>query len=528
MAFDSLFVGVSGLDAYQNQIDVISNNIANVGTTGYKGQRMTFQDLLYQNQRFASAPTNTSGGINGQEIGLGVKVGSTDTLFAQGGLQTTGVNTDLAINGDGFFVLRAPGANSAPVYTRDGAFSLNANGLLYDPTSGLAVQGYSADAKGAISGTGVPGDITIPLGLRSQAIGTGLNPNLKFGPSSADKVFDVQLGGNLDQTQWTKEAQGVQAGVAGTGQPSNTTTTIYDSLGNPHLVSITYTPDASGATPAAAGPPPVAASSGLPTQVADPTGALHGVASRWKVSMTFQDGTTFDTINPATGAAAGAAASGVVGFAYFDQSGQYVNTSNQLGSGAVLNGAAVHTVGQSASSANGNQLNIRSWGSNNTNNALAPTAPGGAPAPGPIGLDLSQQTSLSGTANLSVLYQNGFTAGTLSNITISQDGTIQGAFTNGQTTALGRVATATFQNEQGLHRLGGSQFGATSNSGLAQYGTAGSGKNGGIVSGALEQSNVSIADEFTKMILAQRSFEANSKSITTADEDLQTVVNLKR
>lgn len=528
MAFDSLFVGVSGLNAYQNQIDLISNNIANVGTTGYKGQRMTFQDLLYQNQSFASAPTNTSGGINGQQLGLGVKTGSIDTLFAQGGLQTTGVNTDLAINGDGFFVLRAPNANGSPVYTRDGAFSLNANGLLYDPSSGLAVQGYSANSQGIINGTGVPGDVTIPLGLRSQAVGTGLNPNLKFGPTSADQVFDAQIGGNLDQSQWTKEAQGVQAGTVGTGQASTTTTTIYDSLGNAHLATITYTPDATGATPAAAGPPPVAASNGLPTQVADSTGNLHAVASRWKVSVSFQDGTTFDTIDPVTGAPAGAAASGVVGFAYFDQSGQYVNSSNQLGSGAVLSGAAVHAVGQAATSANGNQLDIRSWGSNGTNNAVAPTAPGAAPAPGPIGLDYSQQTSLAGTADLRVLYQNGFTAGTLSNITIGQDGTIQGAFTNGQTTALGRVATATFQNEQGLQRLGGSQFAATSNSGLAQYGTAGSGKNGAIVSGALEQSNVSIADEFTKMILAQRSFEANSKSITTADEDLQTVVNLKR
>ncbi len=216
MAFDSLFVGVTGLEAYQNQIDVISNNIANVGTTGYKGQDVNFQDLLYQAQSFATAPTHTSGGVNGQDVGLGVKIGSIDTDFPQGGLQTTGVNTNLAINGDGFFILRAPNANSSPVYTRNGDFSLNANGLLYDPSSGMAVQGYTADANGTITQTGTPGDITIPLGLRSQAVGTGLNPNLKFGPTG-DQVFDLAVGGNLDQTQWIKEAQGVQAGTAGTG-----------------------------------------------------------------------------------------------------------------------------------------------------------------------------------------------------------------------------------------------------------------------------------------------------------------------
>src|SRR5579872_2692649 len=105
MAFDSLFIGVTGLTAYQQQIDVISNNIANTGTTGYKGQNVTFQDLLYQNNTFASAPTQTNGGVNGQAVGNGVRIGTIDTNFTQGGLQTTGVNTDLAINGNGFFVL---------------------------------------------------------------------------------------------------------------------------------------------------------------------------------------------------------------------------------------------------------------------------------------------------------------------------------------------------------------------------------------------------------------------------------------
>src|SRR5476651_75623 len=119
MAFDSLFIGVTGLTAYQNQIDVISNNIANVGSTGYKAQRVTFQDLLYQSQAFSSAPTQTSGGINGQQVGDGVKIASTDTIFTQGGLQTTGINTDLAINGDGFFALANANGSGVTDYTRD-------------------------------------------------------------------------------------------------------------------------------------------------------------------------------------------------------------------------------------------------------------------------------------------------------------------------------------------------------------------------------------------------------------------------
>src|SRR5271166_3897526 len=197
MPFDSLFIGVSGLDAYQNQIDVISNNIANVGTVGYKGQNITFQDLLYQTEGFASAPTKTRGGVDPQDVGLGVKTATVDTNFAQGGLQTTGINTDLAINGDGFFILKNTDGSGQPTYTRDGHFSLNQNGVLYDPSDGLAVTGYTASAAGLVTPGGVPAPIQIPLGLKSQAVGTGFG--VKSGPQG-DKNFDVSFGGNLDQT----------------------------------------------------------------------------------------------------------------------------------------------------------------------------------------------------------------------------------------------------------------------------------------------------------------------------------------
>jgi|SRR5947209_2018877 len=615
MAFDSLFIGVTGLESYQSQIDTISNNIANVGTTGFKGQDVNFQDLIYQAQSFASAPTQTSGGINGMDAGLGVKIGSIDTNYAQGGLRTTGVNTNLAMNGDGFFILRKPNGNGAPLYTRNGDFSLNSNGMLYDQSSGMAVQGYMADRNGNVSQTGTPGDVTIPLGLSSQAVGTGLNPGLKFG-ASGDKVFDVSLGGNLDQTQWIKEAQGVQAGNPGTGSPYTISTTIYDSLGNAHLAQITYTPDASGATggnaqvasqgalgagnlinalsgttggktisvkvdpggttatiadgnttitaapgatvtydgatftlgnfvPADAGVTGTinnaGGGNGLPSQVADPSAVLHAPASRWKVSVSFADGTTFDGIQSGgsiNGAGVTTAAtttptpvsSGVLGYAYFDQNGQYINTSSveSVAAGQSITGANVHNVNNGPALATGDQLNVRSWGTGTSNNSVAPTAGGPAPQTGPIGLDFHNSTSLAGTATANVVAQNGYGAGILSNLTIGQDGTISGAFTNGQTTTLGRVAVATFQNEGGLQRVGGSDFASTANSGLAQVGTASVGRYGSIVSGSLEQSNVSIADEFTKMISAQNAYQANSKSITTASEDMQTVINLIR
>jgi flagellar hook protein FlgE len=509
MAFDSLFIGVSALGAYQQQIDVISNNIANVGTTGYKGQRVTFQDLLYQNQAFASSPTQTSGGINGQDIGNGVKIGTIDTNFAQGGLQTTGVNTDLAINGDGFFVLNNVAGTGLPSYTRNGAFSLNQNGLLYDPATGLAVMGFPVGASGAISPT-APSPIQIPLGLKSTAVATGAAGAAKVGPVG-DKVFDMTFGGNLNQADYVTAVSSAGANV-----PMTTiSTTVYDSLGATHLVNITFQPATSFVSAA-----PQGAALTPSLLVTNATGTAVTASTEWSYTITPTDGTSM--VNPATGLPAGANTPVVGGFLFYDQNGQFINTSSN---GTAPAAATLHTAGQAASYAGGDQLGVAVWNNPGANNAATTAA--GLPASS-IGLDFSASTALAGLATTNTVSQNGYGPGLLSNITVAQDGTLNGAFTNGQITALGKVAVATFQNEEGLHRAGQNRFEASANSGVAQFGFAGTGRLGSIVSGALEQSNVSIADEFTKMILAQRSFEANSRSISTADQNLQTVVALKR
>jgi flagellar hook protein FlgE len=507
MAFDSLFTGITGLNAYQSWIDMISNNIANTATTGFKGQRMTFADMFYTTQGYSSGPSATRGGVNPQQLGLGVKVNSVDTQFAQGGLETTGVNTDLAINGDGFFVMRNVNGSNAPVYTRDGAFSLNSNGLLYDPASGLAVQGYMADNKGVVTANGTLGNITVPLGISSQATGTGFGT--KVGPNTGDSVFDMSMVGNLDQSQWSAQEQFVASGAGVPGTAKTISTTIYDSLGNAHAMTLVYTPDATGAT---------AASSGLPATVNNASGTPENVATRWKVQAYFADGTQV------AGAAANAATPYTVGYAFFDQGGQYINTSGVTNPALATD---VHATGNPASIATGDQLNITQWGNGLSNLASSPTAGGAAPATGPIGIDFSNNTSLAGDSTASVISQNGFASGTLSNITIAQDGTVQGAFTNGQVRTLAQIALATFQNEGGLSRTGGNAFSESNASGLAQIGTGGVGRFGGVVSGSLEQSNVSLADQFTKLIVAQRAFEANTRGITTADQNLQTVINLR-
>jgi flagellar hook protein FlgE len=620
--FDSLYTGITGLNSYQSWIDMISNNIANVDTTGFKGQRMTFADLFYQNQSFPSAPTNTNGGINGQQLGFGVKVNTVDTEFQQGGFQTTGLNTDLAINGDGFFILNNLTGSGTPTYTRDGAFSLNANGVLVDPATGLAVQGWVAK-NGVVTPGGATGNINIPVGLSEQATATGAGT--KVGPSTADSVFDVALGGNLDQTQWQQSFLNTVGAQSTNGTPFTVSTTMYDSLGNAHEATLTYTPDTAGATPAnitaggaglvvtpdaniASGsilasdgtgttitvtsngpglgytltdssvpqntataadgqqnvtfdgvtlnmktPAPAmpsvstitvaAASNNLPADVENAAGTAVKPATRWAVSVSFTDGTTFSTISKAGSIAAGGAvtaatfnnneSSGTVGYAYFDQNGQFINSSSieTAANAGGITGAAVsndiHTTGTDPSTLAGNELNITLWGTGVGNNASAPTGTGPAPTTGPIGLGYWQNASLAGSYTANVVSQNGYQAGTLDNITVGDDGSVTGAFTNGQQEVLAQVAMARFSNEGGLSRVGDNAFQQTANSGLAQVGAAGTGVFGSIQSGALEQSNVNLATEFTNLIVAQRAFEANTRGITTADQNLETVINLR-
>ena len=399
MAFDSLYTGISGLDAYQSWIDMISNNIANTATVGFKAQRMTFADQFYQQVGSPSGPTQTSGGVNPIDNGLGVKVNTVDTEFGQGGLETTGINTDLALNGDGFFIENNANGTGSPTYTRDGAFSLNSNGLFYDPASGQAIMGYMANSAGVVTPNGTPGAITIPVGLQEQATATG--QGVKTGPAINDQVFDVALGGNLDQTNWSQAFEQAIGASANPGAAVTVSTTLYDSLGGSHEATITYTPvalnttlasvaqtgaqataltvaptttvsdqititEAAGtytvkdgntgatqtalggqtltvdgatftlATPAAAGTDTInvtAAANGLPS-VANSAGTMVQAATEWQVNVSFADGTQFQTITTGasiastgtlTAATLGQGTSGVVGFAYFDQNGQFIN-----------------------------------------------------------------------------------------------------------------------------------------------------------------------------------------------------------
>lgn len=415
----SLFSGVSGLRNHQIRLDVISNNIANVNTIGYKGSRCNFRDVLYQTQLGATAPQGGRGGINPRQVGLGVTVGSIDTVMSQGNIETTGRNTDLAIEGDGFFLLGDD--NGAQFFTRAGAFSLDQAGNLINAGNGLKVVGWNADASGTLDpDNAVPGFIQIVRGAEMP-------------PAATSTVAYL---GNLDARAAT--------GITRTAQK-----TVYDSLGNTHELTITFTKTA--------------------------------VANQWSwAATTSEAGITVDD-------GAGGAATGVLNFT---DAGAY---SSEV--------PAVATV--------------RFTGIPNAANIVMD-----------LGFNPLTQYASAATANAGE--QNGYLRGSLTEFSMDTSGIITGYYTNGRSRALAQVATAIFNNPEGLMRWGDTLFQESNNSGVPQVGVALSGGRGTLKPGALEMSNVDLSQEFTNLIITQRGFQASSRVITTSDEVLQELVNLKR
>jgi flagellar hook protein FlgE len=420
-----MFSAISGLRGHQMMMDVIGNNIANVNTVGFKSGRVNFQDILSQTLHGATAPSGGLGSINPAQIGLGMTVAGIDVLQTQGNLQSTGKTTDMAIQGDGFFV---ESDGSQTVYTRDGAFDIALDGSLANPGSGLKVQGWQADSSGKIDITQPITNLVIPIGQRTTALATS----------------NVTLSGNLDAGA-TAAVVGPPA-VAATTVP--TTMTVFDSLGVSHSVKVTFTK----------------------------TGA-----NTWDWAADKDAADTGITVTPVAGPP------------------------------AVNEGTLTFTSGGVYSASTG---------------SLAFTFPDGATSTTPK-IDLSQMTQFSGTSQPAG-QTDGFTSGTLVTFAVGDAGTLSGVYSNGQTQVLGQIALANFLNSAGLLRAGQNNFAATSASGAANIGTAGTGGRGTVTTGALEMSNVDLATQFTGMITAERGFQANSRVITTSDEMLQELVNLKR
>ncbi|MCK4540626.1 MAG: flagellar hook protein FlgE [Spirochaetales bacterium] len=459
----SLYSGVSGLQNHQIRMDVIGNNISNVNTIGFKKGRVNFQDMLSQTMQGAARPTEEVGGVNPKQIGLGMTVASIDTIHTQGSLQTTGVMTDLAIQGNGFFVLQS---GNKQFYTRAGAFGLDENGTLVNPANGLRVRGWMAETVEGETIINTATDVTdliIPVGSKDPATATS----------------EVWLACNLDKRTEVIPAEAGPAEVLkGTWSMDKW---VYDSFGNVHKMRIDFT-------------------------------RVPGTTNQWQGTVTVNPGAETPTNTIVDIGGVNAAANTFI--VEFDNLGTLLSATDEVGD--IINEGEL-------------QLAI------SFDVPEATALPGGVPLRqtfnlnlGTVGSTVDTITQYAEKNSTKAFKQNGYPMGYLETYKIDQSGIITGVYSNGTNRMLGQIALASFTNPGGLEKAGETTYVISNNSGEPNVSEAGVAGKGKFLAGSLEMSNVDLAEQFTDMIVTQRGFQANSKTIQTSDQMLQELMTLKR
>lgn len=421
MAVGSFSAGLSGLNANAQALAVVGNNLANINTVGFKASSVTFRDLVYQNVGGSSE--------NPTQVGLGVGIAAVSPVFTQGTIEASRSATNVAIQGNGFFMLNGPEGLS---YTRAGNFSFDSAGTLITP-DGQEVQGFTTidPVTGQVVNTGAPTSINVPPGVLRAPVPTS----------------QISAISNLDAE-------------AADGSTFTTSIQVLDSLGASHITTMTYTKTGTGAWSyelTVEGGDVAGGTAGTPFQLATGTLSFDGLGVLTQVD--------------------GAAPANV-----------------SITTPAWTNGASANTIEWKVLDANNNPV---------LTNFAAPSA----------------------TSSIS---QNGSEAGTVTNISISPDGTIVATVGVGQSLTIGQLALVNFNNPQGLTKIGSNRYGEGPAAGLRNVGIPGTGGRGTLIGSALEQSNVDMAQEFTQMILAQRGYQANGKMITVSDQLLLDTLNLKQ
>jgi len=552
----SLYSGSVGIKNHQTKMDVIGDNIANVNTIGFKKSRVNFQDVLVQTLKATNSPNDTRGGTNALQVGTGMGLGSIDILNTQGVLNNTGKSTDLAIDGDGFFAL-SDGVNE--YYTRSGSLDKDKNGSVILVSNGLRVKGWNASPlTGEINTSASPTYVTLP------PQGTSI-------PARASETITY--------------ANNLNAKIeAADGKRIATTSKVYDSLGIAHEINIVYakaaqtskvvingtTFDDSSITPRVQN-----------IQVGDALGALRNL----QVTFTRNTVATPQTWNYTIKEDGATVASNAgINLATLQGAGISINYTIPAATSPAVNFTLTYPdATQGASPKNGDPTYtdiIPTIADNNINNTWYWTAyttdpsvtsfitpshtytdggggnitdypdnrikftDGGAYSQGGANLKLKFNNGAA-DANMAVDVKNvtqysansestiagtadGYASGALESIAVDDAGVIIGSFDNGINQNLGQVALAIFSNPGGLNKIGSSLYAKSSNSGDPQVGAAKNGGRGTVSPGTLEASNVDLAQEFTDMITTQRGFQANSKVITTTDQMLDDLINLKR
>lgn len=552
---NSLLIGVSGLTSHQRMIEVVGHNLANINTTGYKTRRAAFADHFYDNIKTGAAGTpGTIGGTNPAQIGNGSQLSSIGVNFSQGGLDPTGSKFDFAISGEGFFVVNS---DAGQQFTRAGVFSIDQSGFLVDSATGKYVQRFGTVGEVSTFGpafqtNGSP-NIRIPIGATvpgSQTQAVNLRGNLS--PSSVSdtrqtlsSVTGLTAGGNvasgttllndLDSTTAAFQA-GDSIQVDGTGHggeafdfgvPVDATSTIQT------LVD------------------------GINANLQDAT-ASFGADGRLQIESN-ETGASFLSLvlsNP------------IGNSGQADFSGNPLQTSISGAEGDVVNGGMEVFDEQGAAHVVGIDLKRQTDGSWNLEAKLDPSegtmsdnvienirfnpdgsfqsAGGagigdsslvfdfhGASGPQTVEVDFGEAGTLTSITSFAVASsvvsdQDGYSTGTLIDVNIGESGVVEGIASNGRRFPLAQLAVGTFTNVNGLEKVGENFFRPSAISGSVELGAARTGGRGAIQAGQLEQSNVDIAVEFTRLIVAQRGFSANAKTITVTSEILEELTDLVR
>lgn len=569
----SMYSGISGMKVNQNKLDVTGNNIANVGTTAFKGSRVTFSDMLSQSSSSAMAASLNKGGVNAKQVGLGVQIASIDKIMTQGMMQSTSRALDVAVDGSGFFMISSgptiSGDNTLEVnhtvgthnvtaqslaqsgaevmYTRDGSFVLDDQGNLLT-TNGYRVLGYSVtNDDNSKSATSVAPDtvnidkLKFDFGAGSQlngykvvvgSVGPGtvttadVNKNTKQIIINAD--FSADGGLNAEQIE-----SAISKGLAKAG--------------------ISQTITVSGKPLQLTGLSSAAVIGGVDTDITDPSiGTIPGDVTLSGMTIGFTEKS--DSLNEYK-FQLGKTSNGTITGAKVDTKNKIITIDIDIFKAGLTTGEIQTAINKALEVADLDQR---------VNTTGVPTLASGATT-----LTLADVTSndiLGGTPVQSIdgegviTYVNGSMdvkaydgalktlkipdkvkiAGTdtelrVKSYNISAQGLITGVLEDGSVAALGQIAMASFKNEEGLSSLGNNLYGQSANSGEAiiksGIGTLGddnSSAYGDNLQGYLEMSNVDLAEQFTDMIVTTKAFQASGKMITTGDEILSEIINLKR